>query len=279
MIGDHCIAMISDAVMKDIPGFDYNRAYTLMRKNAFTPNTDPASYRDGKGRRALSSYLKYGYVPLEDSVKEAYHKGEQVSRTLEYAYDDFVLAQVAKKLGKTDDYEALMKRAQNYRNVIDPSTGFARGRYANGSWITPFDENKFVPFITEGTPYHYTWYVPQDVAGLMQQIGGKEKFIQRLDTFFEGDYYWHEGNTFSGYELYRGIKHYFYLEFDQKVLQADTLTVNKSNAVYAKFGDKTSKVCARYGVSYINVEQAKKNLRKEINTYDEATLIPLARKA
>jgi len=191
MIGDHCIAMIGDAVMKDIPGFDYNRAYTLMRKNAFTPNTDPASYRDGKGRRALSSYLKYGYVPLEDSVKEAYHKGEQVSRTLEYAYDDFVLAQVAKKLGKTDDYEALMKRAQNYRNVIDPSTGFARGRYANGSWITPFDENKFVPFITEGTPYHYTWYVPQDVAGLMQQIGGKEKFIQRLDTFFEGDYYWH----------------------------------------------------------------------------------------
>lgn len=139
----------------------------------------------------MDSYLKYNFVPLEDPVMEAFHRREQVSRTLEYAYDDFVLAEVAKKLGKTDDYNALIKRAENYRNVIDPETGYARGRHADGTWVESFDPFSSTPFICEGTPYHYTWYVPQDVAGLMQQMGGKERFIDRLDTFFEGDYYWH----------------------------------------------------------------------------------------
>lgn len=191
MIGDHCIAMIGDAIMKDCPGFDYEEAYTLMRKNAFEVNSDSISYRNGKGRRAMDSYLKYNYIPLEDPVMEAFHRREQVSRTLEYAYDDFVLSQVAKKLGKTDDYNLLIKRAKNYRNVIDPETGYARGRHADGSWIAPFDPFAFTSFICEGTPYHYTWYVPQDVAGLIKQMGGKSRFIERLDTFFKGDYYWH----------------------------------------------------------------------------------------
>ena len=191
MIGDHCIAMIGDAIVKDTPGFDYEEAYTLMRKNAFEANPDSNSYRDGKGRRAMESYLKYNYVPLEDQVMEAFHRREQVSRTLEYAYDDFVLAQVAKKLGKTDDYKTLIKRAENYRNVIDPETGYARGRHADGTWIEPFDPFASTSFICEGTPYHYTWYAPQDIAGLIRHMGGKERFINRLDTFFEGDYYWH----------------------------------------------------------------------------------------
>ncbi len=191
MISDHCIAMIGDAIVKDAPGFDYEEAYTLMRKNAFEANPDSNSYRDGKGRRAMESYLKYNYVPLEDQVMEAFHRREQVSRTLEYAYDDFVLAEVAKKLGKTEDYNVLIKRAENYRNVIDPETGYARGRHADGTWIEPFDPFASTSFICEGTPYHYTWYVPQDVAGLIRHMGGKERFINRLDTFFEGDYYWH----------------------------------------------------------------------------------------
>lgn len=191
MIGDHCIAMIGDAIVKDTPGFDYEEAYTLMRKNAFEANPDSGSYRDGKGRRAMESYLKYNYVPLEDQVTEAFHRREQVSRTLEYAYDDFVLAQVAKKLGKTDDYKALIKRAENYRNVIDPETGYARGRHADGTWIEPFDPFASTSFICEGTPYHYTWYAPQDIAGLIRHMGGKERFINRLDNFFEGNYYWH----------------------------------------------------------------------------------------
>jgi predicted alpha-1,2-mannosidase len=192
MIGDHAIAMIGDALMKGIAPGEAERAYAIMRKNAFEPNADIASYKDGKGRRALASYLQYGYIPLEDSVWDSFHKREQVSRTLEYAYDDFVLSQVAKKLGKTEDYQKLIQRAGNYKNVIDPSTGYARGRYANGKWIEPFDPFAArTSYITEGTPAQYTWYVPQDVKGLIAIEGGNERFIARLDTLFDQRYYWH----------------------------------------------------------------------------------------
>jgi predicted alpha-1,2-mannosidase len=190
MIGDHGVSIIGDAIMKDIPGFDYEEAYELMRKNAFTVNTDRQSYIDGKGRRAMKSYLDYGYIPLEDEVTDAFHKREQVSRTLEYAYNDYVLSQVARKMGKMEDYKALAKRMENYRYVIDPETGFARGRYADGRWIETFDPYKPASFICEGTPFHYTWYVPQDVGGL-RSILGKERFSQRLNEFFDDDHYWH----------------------------------------------------------------------------------------
>lgn len=191
MIGDHCSAMLGDAIMKDISGFDYEDAYLLMRKNALEINSDSISYKDGKGRRALTSYIKYGYIPLEDGVLDAFHKREQVSRTLEYAYDDYVVAQVAKKLGKKEDYELLINRSKNYKNVIDSETGFARGRYADSSWVSPFDPYKMASFICEGTPFHYTWYVPHDLNGLMIQMGGVDKFINRLDTLFEKGFYWH----------------------------------------------------------------------------------------
>ncbi|MDR3262315.1 MAG: glycoside hydrolase family 92 protein, partial [Tannerella sp.] len=85
----------------------------------------------------------------------------------------------------------LIERSKNYKNVIDPETGYARGRYADGRWVEPFDPNSFASYICEGTPYHYTWYVPQDVPGLMEQMGGKERFITYLDRFFEEGYYWH----------------------------------------------------------------------------------------
>lgn len=191
MIGDHCISIIGEAILKDIKGIDCERAYKIMRKNAFEANTDYESYKDGMGRRAMQSYLQYRYIPLEDDVKEAFQFRGQVSRTLEYAYDDFVLAEVAKKLGKMDDYEVLIKRAQNYKNVIDPEVGYARGRHADGTWLEPFDPFVWSQTVTEGTPYHYTWFVPQDVAGLIKQIGGKEKFTEKLDKFFDEGYYWH----------------------------------------------------------------------------------------
>ena len=87
-----------------------------------------------KGRRALTSYMKYGYVPLEDSVKEAFHKNEQVSRTLEYAYDDFALAQIANKMGKEADYKYFLNRSQNYRNIYDASVHNMNGRFADGTF-------------------------------------------------------------------------------------------------------------------------------------------------
>jgi predicted alpha-1,2-mannosidase len=190
MIGDHVSTMISDAYMKGITAFDAETAYKYMRRNAFdNPTTE--EYKDGKGRRALTSYLKYGYIPLEDSVWDAFHRYEQVSRTLEYAFDDYALARFANELGKSDDYTILTKRSENWKNVFDIKTGFVRGRYADGRWIEPFDPYTKARFICEGTPYQYTWYVPQDIPGLTKAMGGNDLFLARLNEFFDKGHYWH----------------------------------------------------------------------------------------
>ncbi|MFT4032350.1 MAG: GH92 family glycosyl hydrolase [Siphonobacter sp.] len=202
MVGDHVLSAMSDAYIKGIRDFDVTSGYQYLRKNAFDVNKDTKSYEAGQGRRALASYLQYQYIPLEDSVWQAFHKREQTSRTLEYAYDDFCLSQFAKSLGKTSDYNQLIRRATNYKNVIDPKTGWARGRYADGRWSEPF--NPFAQrasFITEGSPAQYTWFVPQDIAGLIQQIGGTDRFITKLDTMFEQGYYWH-GNEPGNHTAY-----------------------------------------------------------------------------
>lgn len=190
MIGDHCISLLGDAYIKGVGGFDIEKAYSAMRKNAFTHPAD-SEYVNGCGRRALHSYLEYGYIPLEDSVPEAFHTCEQVSRTLEYAYDDYVLAAVAGRLGKTDDAVKLFARAGNYRNVISPATGYAQGRYSDGRFLAGDNAFTFAKFITEGAPCHYTWYVPHDVYGLMEVMGGKDKFVSKLDSMFTQNRYWH----------------------------------------------------------------------------------------
>lgn len=190
MIGDHAVSIVAEAYIKGTIDLT-EEEYQLMKHNATESPATFEEYVDGKGRRALPSYLKYGYVPLEDSVQEAFHKKEQVSRTLEYAYDDFCLAQVAKKMGKTEDYEYFAKRGQNYRNVFDPVVNNMNGRFANGTFTKDFDKNKKMFYITEGTPWQYNWYVPHDVEGLIELMGGKEKFNQTLDAFFADGQYWH----------------------------------------------------------------------------------------
>lgn len=191
MIGDHVMAVMADAYVKDVRAFDLGTAYRYLRKNAFEPNNDRESYLAGKGRRALTSYLKYNYIPLEDPVNEAFHKKEQVSRTLEYAYDDYCLSVLAKALGHTEDAALLQKRALNYQNVIDPTTGYARGRFADGRWGESDPFAKRASFITEGSPAQYTYFVPQDVGGLMRQMGGRDRFVAKLDTLFDQGHYWH----------------------------------------------------------------------------------------
>ncbi len=200
MDGDHGVSIIGDAWLKGIRGFDIEKAYALMRKNAFESPT-PEAYADGKGRRALQSYLKYGYIPLEDHVLEAFHKNEQVARTMDYAYDDYVLGQVARSLGKNEDAAILAKRAQNYRNVIDPETGFARGRYANGTWITPFDPARPANFVTEGVPFQFTFYVLQDLPGLIHLEHGNSMFVAKLDELFRRNLY-NQGNEPSHHIAY-----------------------------------------------------------------------------
>ena len=183
MIGDHAAAVIVDAYSKGLRNFDVASAYRLIRQNAFvTPPRD--QYVEGKGRRALNSYEHYGFIPLEDEVLDAFHHHEQVSRTLEYAYDDYVSSKFAAALGHIDDAEILRKRSANWRNVFDPSIGFVRGRYANGQWVTPFEPSKPASFITEGVPWQYTFFVPQDIPGLIQTSGGPSRFIAKLDELF-----------------------------------------------------------------------------------------------
>jgi predicted alpha-1,2-mannosidase len=178
MIGDHPVAAILDAYQKGIRNFDPAKAYEAVRKNAM--EVPPADCRS-KGRTGLESYKKLGYVPYEE-VKES------VSKTLEYAYNDWCDAMLAKALGKTDDYEMFMKRAANYKNIIDISTGFARPKSKDGSWLTPFDPT-FVGqgkdrHYTEANAWQYTWFVPHDVKGLIQLEGGRKRFIERLDSLF-----------------------------------------------------------------------------------------------
>jgi predicted alpha-1,2-mannosidase len=192
MIGDHVISMIGDAYSKGIRGFDEELAWNYMSKNAFEYNSDSVSYQLGKGRRALDTYLEYNFLPMEEKVPHSFHKQEQVSRTLEYAYDDFVLSQYALSLEKRDEYKKLIQRAKNWENIFDESVGYVRGKHSDGRWFEPFDHNETrTPFITEGTPFQYTWYVPHDVYGLIDAMGGEASFIQKLDTLFETDQYWH----------------------------------------------------------------------------------------
>lgn len=168
MIGYHAVPVIADAYLKGNKGFDPERAYEAIRTTAMNPDYD-----------AVADYARLGWVPFDK-------ENEAVSKTLEYAYDDFTIAQMAKALGKTDDYNYFMKRARFYRNIYDPQTGFMRGRDSQGNWRTPFDPQGFVQGgdFTEGTSWQYSWYVPHDVPGLIKLMGGREAFLEKLDRLF-----------------------------------------------------------------------------------------------
>ena len=190
MIGDHAAAFIASAYAKGLHDFNVPAAYRLLHKNAFEI-APPADYANGLGRRGMAGYLQYGFIPMEDSVPLAFHKKEQVSRTLEYAYDDYAIGMMAKKLGKTTDYTALKKRALNYKNVFDTTVMMVRGRFTTGHWYTPFNADKRELYITEGTPRQYSFYVPQDIAGLTKLMGGENKLEAALDSLFAKNEYWH----------------------------------------------------------------------------------------
>src|SRR6185437_12949966 len=165
--------------------FDYAAAYEYLRKNA----TDP------KGPRGyLAEYMKNGWIsdivpPGNPSPPYAGGKAG-VATTLEYAWDDHALADVARRLGKTDDAQMFLRRAANYRNVFDPSTGFMRGRTADGKWISPFDpgEPYYNFMMKEASGWSTLWLVPQDVQGLIDLLGGRAAFNAKLDAFFSTPY-------------------------------------------------------------------------------------------
>ncbi len=164
MIGYHSVPVITDAYMKGIRDYDVEKAFEAMLNSA---------KQDHLG---LEYYKKKGYIPAD---KEA----ESVSKTLEYAYDDWCIAQMAKDLNKEAEYESFIQRAQNYKNLYDPSTAFMRAKY-NDSWDIPFDPREVNFNFTEANSWQYSFYVPQDITGLIKLHGGKEQLETKLDGLF-----------------------------------------------------------------------------------------------
>jgi len=168
MPGNSAIQIIADAYLKGIKGFDTSLAYEAVKQTAMLD------------LRGLNYVKKYGFIPADSMV-------ESVAMGLEYAIGDACIAQMAKRMGRQDDYEYFSRRGNYYKNYYDSAAGFVRGRISENAWRTPFS-----PFVSrhmkddfsEGNAWQYTWLVPQDVEGLIHQLGGEKKFIAKLDSLF-----------------------------------------------------------------------------------------------
>lgn len=164
MIGYHAVPVIADAYLKGIGGYDAEKALEAMKYSAT---------RDKLG---LASYKKTGFIPVEE-------ESESVSKTLEYAYDDWTIGQMAKKMGKLEDYATYNKRAQHYKNLFNPETNFFQGR-VNNTWFGPFDPFEVNFNYTEANAWQYSLYAPQDISGVISLMGGKKNFKKHLDNIF-----------------------------------------------------------------------------------------------
>ncbi len=164
MIGYHAVPVIADAYLKGIRDYDANKAMKAMIHSAT---------RDKLG---LDSYKNFGFIPVE---KES----ESVSKTLEYAYDDWAIAQMAKAMNWRKEYVIYSMRAQNYKNVFDPTSKFMRGRFRN-TWFAPFDPYEVNFNYTEANAWQYSFYVPQDISGFIDLLGGKKQLKNQLDKLF-----------------------------------------------------------------------------------------------
>ena len=169
MIGYHSIPVIVDAYLKGIGGFDAEKAFSAMKKSAMQDDFD------------VQYLKKYNYIPRDLAPTIS------VARTLEYAFDDYCIAMMAQKMGKTEDYNYFSKRGKAFENLFDTSKGFMRGKDSKGIFRSDFDPYNAVnansDFI-EGNSWQYTWFVPQDIQALINGMGGKTGFVSKLDTLF-----------------------------------------------------------------------------------------------
>jgi predicted alpha-1,2-mannosidase len=169
MIGYHAVPVIADAYMKGFRGFDAGKALKAMVASAtYGPYGD------------LADYMRLGYVPIDKEPEAA-------SKTVEYAFDDWTIAQMAKAMGRKDVAKTFYQRAGNWRHVFDPKTGFVRARKTDGDFRTPFDPAAvgYGSDYTEGNAWEYSWYEPQDIAGLIDALGSTKRFIAKLDAVFD----------------------------------------------------------------------------------------------
>lgn len=175
MIGNHSIPVITDAILKGIPGIDVEKAYEAVYNSSVTSHPNSP----------FEVWEKYGFMP--ENIQT-----QSVSITLEQAYDDWCVAQLAAKLNKDADYQRFHKRSEYYRNLFHPKTKFFQSKNDKGEWIEPFDPYQYGgngghPF-TEGNAWQYFWYVPHNIQALMELTGGTKAFEQKLDTFFTSTY-------------------------------------------------------------------------------------------
>ncbi|MFT3701103.1 MAG: GH92 family glycosyl hydrolase [Agriterribacter sp.] len=192
MIGTHADEVIADAYIKGFRGYDVNLAYKALLHDAMDPPLNDTGLRYGdrdpwtdyEAQAGVTYFKKIGYVPVDKTA-------ESVSRTIEYSVDDYAVAQMAKGLGKTDDYKKLMALSKNYKNLYDPATGFLLGRNVDGSIAEKDTAGKWQGF-TEGDQWTYTFGAMHDAPGMIEMMGGKEKFIAKLDENFAGKHYRHD---------------------------------------------------------------------------------------
>lgn len=167
MIGNHAIPVIVDAYFKGIKNFDIQLAYKACKESLMV-NT-----------RQLDSYKELGYVPVDESSENW-----SVSKTLEYAYNDWCMAQFAKALNKTTDYDYFIKRSENWKNVYDTKSTFMRPKLKNGQFIKEFVPKEYTPYFCESNAWQYFWSVPQNIEGLIKSVGGNAAFEKKLDSMF-----------------------------------------------------------------------------------------------
>jgi len=173
MIGNNSCALIADAYKKGIRDFDINKALDAMVSDAERSHPKMSSV----GRLGFLEYNAKGYIPC-DKYKEA------TARTLEYAFNDFCIAEVAKAIGRNDIADRFYRQSYNYRNVFDSSVGWMRGKNDDGTWRANFDPCEWGGPFTEGNSLHYTWSVFHNISDLIRMMGGKEVFLAKMDSIF-----------------------------------------------------------------------------------------------
>lgn len=176
MVGNNSASIISDAFMKGITKVDAEKMYEGMIKGANSVHPRVQS----TGRYGYDYYNKLGYVPYNVGINES------IARTLEYAYDDWCIYRMGQKLGRPEkEIEVYKNRSQNFRNVFDPEHKLMRGKNADGTFQSPFNPFKWGDAFTEGNSWHYTWSVFHDIQGLVDLMGGKQEFVNMLDSVFK----------------------------------------------------------------------------------------------
>ncbi|WP_170132609.1 GH92 family glycosyl hydrolase [Pedobacter cryoconitis] len=174
MIGNNSASVVADAYIKGLRGYDIESLFEALKHGA--NNEGP---NEAVGRAGVKYYNELGYVPYDVKLNE------NAARTLEYAYDDFTIYQLGRALNKpAAEIDIYKKRAMNYKNIFDPSSGLMRGKNKDGSFQSPFNPFKWGDAFTEGNSWHYSWSVFQDVNGLVGLMGGKNKFVEKLDSVF-----------------------------------------------------------------------------------------------